>query len=85
MHWVPYRWEVPCNRRAERLDTNSLRCFGPTRAIVAPGCYDLDVIGQELRGGVQVALLDGGQDAGHVGHEGKHTARGRPSQFAGGF
>ena len=31
--------------------------------IVAPGCYALDVIGQEVRRSLGIALLDGGQDA----------------------
>src|SRR5262249_53056399 len=32
--------------------------------------------GQELRGGVRVPLLDGGQDTRDVGHSGQSTARG---------
>src|SRR5262249_57815895 len=39
---------------------------------------------QELAGGVRVALLDGAQDAGHVGHSGEHTARVKRLQRAGG-
>src|SRR5262249_38902156 len=31
--------------------------------------------GQELRGGVRVALLNGGQNAGDIGHDSEHTAR----------
>src|SRR5262249_18425009 len=37
-----------------------------------------------LRGGLGIALLDGGQDTGDVGHEGQHTARGRGQQHASG-
>jgi hypothetical protein len=39
---------------------------------------------QELLSGLKVALLDGGQDTGDVGHSSKHTARVLPSQHAGG-